>query len=114
VAVADVTGDGTADIIAAPGSGGATNVYVYTPTGALQAAFNAATVNGQVTPIAREDGVRLATADLDGDGIRDLVSARGRGTRPVVTGIKLNAGAPTVIRTQDVFDSSFTGGVFVG
>jgi hypothetical protein len=114
VAVADVTGDNVADIIAAPGSGGSTNVYLYTPTGSLQATFNAATVNGQVTPFAREDGVRLSTADLDGDGVRDLVTARGRGTLPVVTGIKLNAGAPQVIRTQDVFDPSFTGGVFVG
>ena len=118
VAVGDVNGDGAMDIIAAPGSAGSTQVYIYSVAGALELQFNAGTGTGQVLPIAREDGVRLATADLDGDGVKDLVTARGRGSLPVITGYKL--GSPSgpapleIIRTQNVFDLTFTGGVYVG
>lgn len=118
VTAGDVNGDGKVDIVAAPASSGATQVYVYAATGVLQTSFNASTGSGGVLPIAREDGIRLANADLNGDGVKDLITARGRGTLPVITGYRL--GSPTgpvpleVIRTTTVFDPTFTGGVFVG
>ena len=118
VTAGDVNGDGKVDIVAAPASTGGTQVYVYTGAGALQTSFNASTGSGGVLPIAREDGIRLANVDLDGDGVKDLITARGRGTLPVITGYRL--GSPTgpvpleVIRTFTVFDPTFTGGVFVG
>jgi fibronectin-binding autotransporter adhesin len=118
VTAGDINGDGKVDIVAAPASSGSTQVYVYTGFGALQTSFNASTGSGGVLPIAREDGIRLANADLDGDGIKDLITARGRGTLPVVTGYKLGGTTGplplSVIRTTTVFDAGFTGGVFVG
>jgi fibronectin-binding autotransporter adhesin len=118
VTAGDVNGDGKVDIVAAPASSGGTQVYVYTGIGILQSSFNASTGSGGVLPIAREDGVRLANADLDGDGIKDVITARGRGTLPVVTGYRLGSTTGPVplevIRNWTVFDAGFTGGVFVG
>ncbi|MFO0935251.1 MAG: VCBS repeat-containing protein [Gemmataceae bacterium] len=118
VTVGDVNGDGKADIIAAPGSSGNTDVFVYSPAGTLQTQFNASTGSGKILPIANEDGVRLTVADVNGDGILDLVTARGRGTQPVINVFQL--GSPTgptalgLALSENVFDPTFTGGVFVG
>lgn len=71
-AVGDVTGDGQADIVTAPQSGGP-NIRVFT-NGTLQSQFMAYTA-------AFRGGVELAVADVDADG-----------TAEIITGPKVNGG----------------------
>jgi hypothetical protein len=121
VTAGDVFGDGNVVILAAPAAAGGTTVYAYDgQTGALRATFNAAAgPTGGILPIAREDGIRMTTADIDGDGIEDVITARGRGTQPVLRAFKLGSttgatGTVDLIRETALFDTSFTGGVYVG
>ncbi len=56
-------------------------------------------------------GVRVATADVTGDGIPDIVTAAGPGQGPVVNVLDGRNGS--VVRTLQAFEIGFTGGVFV-
>ena len=60
VAVGDVTGDGVADIVTAPGKGGGSFVVTYTATGQRLGQFRA-------YPASTRSGVQLAAVDVDSD-----------------------------------------------
>lgn len=66
--VADVDGDGTADIIVAPMTGGGPQVRVFDGNGNVKSQFMAyaSTFRG---------GVALATGDINGDGTQEIITA---------------------------------------
>src|SRR5436309_2205417 len=56
-------------------------------------------------------GVRVAVADVTGDGVADVVTAPGPGTEPVV---KVYDGSThDVVASFDAYEATFTGGVSV-
>jgi hypothetical protein len=117
VASADLNGDGTDDIIVGAGTGGGPQVTVYDgKTFAVIASFYA------FDPSFRS-GVRVAVADVNGDGVPDVVCSAGRGGGPeilIVDGTKLNQSQSNgqiansaVLAAFYALTPSFTGGVYV-
>ena len=106
VAAGDVNGDGLEDIVTGSDSGAAGHVKVFdgrTLTELRSFFAYPATFNG---------GVRVATGDINGDGIADIITAVGPGAGPhvkVFDGITM-----AEIRSFFAYTPSFTGGVFVG
>jgi large repetitive protein len=104
VAAGDVTGDGRAEVIVAPASGG----------GPLRV-FNAATAT-QITsfvayPTAYPGGVRLAAADLNGDGRAEIITAPGPGGPPLVR--IWNGNGFGEMASFYAYDLAWAGGVYV-
>jgi hypothetical protein len=86
------------------GAGGMPQVNVYTAAGELIGSFLA-------YGSAFRGGVRVATADVTGDGFPDIVTGAGPGGGPHV---KVYDGRNfAVVREFFAYDASFTGGVFV-
>src|SRR5207247_7653678 len=99
VAVGDVNGDGTADIIVAPGTGGRQPVKVIDGT-----RLNQTLADGRIAPTALlggffayqpsyAGGVFVAAGDVNGDGRADIVVGKGPGAEPrvkVIDATKLN------------------------
>ncbi len=105
VAIGDVNGDGTPEIIASPLSQGSTPVVVvFSSTGTHISQFLAfaTTFKG---------GVSVAAGDLTNDGHADIVAAAGPGGTPRVR--VFNADTGLVVRDFLAFGSTFTGGVNV-
>jgi uncharacterized repeat protein (TIGR01451 family) len=109
VAVADFNGDGTQDFVTAPGPGGGPHIRVFDgKTGLVIREFFAydASFTG---------GVYVAAADVNGDGVPDIITGAGAGGGPDVrvfdgkTG-HLMAGP---IGEFYAYDASFRGGVRV-
>jgi hypothetical protein len=112
VAAGDTDADGHADIITGPGAGGGPQVIDYS------GANGSALANFLVTPPggafgAFQGGIRVATADLNGDGRAEILTALGPGGGPnvQVTGIE-NSFPPG--DNFFAYDQAFLGGVFVG
>jgi len=105
VALADLNGDGRADIITGAGQGGGPHVKVFSGVdGSVLGSFLA-------TSASTTGGVRVAAADVNGDGRLDIVTGIGPGFAPT---IRTFSQIGTAIGIFDAFDSSFLGGVFVG
>ncbi len=66
VAVGDLNGDGTDEIVTGPGKGGGPHVRVFDKNGTLASQFFAFDQSGN-------DGVELTVSDLDGDGYDEVV-----------------------------------------
>ncbi|MFH0952422.1 MAG: carboxypeptidase regulatory-like domain-containing protein [Patescibacteria group bacterium] len=89
IVVSDVTGDGQNDIIVSPKEEGGPNVRIYT--------YNTATEKIELIDwfMAYQDifrgGVNIAAADIDGDGIKDIVTAPAADGGPNVRVYKYNS-----------------------
>ncbi|HEY8506212.1 MAG TPA: VCBS repeat-containing protein, partial [Gemmataceae bacterium] len=88
-----------------PGPGGGTEVLVFNPDGTSAFGFSPFAAG------ASPGGVRVAVADVTGDGTPDLIAGTGPGVR---TQVRVFDGATRdLVFTLDPFEASFTGGVFV-
>jgi len=105
VALGDVNGDGTLDLIAAPGAGTVPLVKVMDgKTGQELTAFYA-------FDITFTGGVQVAAGDVDGDGRDDIVAAQGAGGTGLVNVFSgLNQAK---IRSFGGFGAGYTSGVSV-
>jgi hypothetical protein len=113
IAFAEFTGDAYPDLVIAPGPGRAPEVQLYD----LRASLNGPTAPLLVRTIVAYDlaftgGVRVTGADLNYDGISDIITAPGKGGGPHVRAFDGATGAN--ILNFFPFDPSFTGGLFVG
>lgn len=105
VAVGDVNGDGTNDIIAGAGPGGQPVVRVFNGNGFEQFSgfsTHAPSVVG---------GIFVAAGDIDGDGRDEVIAAPGVGSAPQVNVFDGVSG--TLIQGFNAYSGGFTGGVRV-
>ncbi|MCA9072571.1 MAG: proprotein convertase P-domain-containing protein, partial [Planctomycetaceae bacterium] len=105
VASGDVTGDGVADIVTAPGPGGGPHIKVFDGnTGLLIREFMA-------FDAGFTGGVYVATGNIDGDSQADIIVGADAGGGP---NVKVFSGADnSLLRDFFAFGASFTGGVRV-
>ena len=105
VVLADVTDDGTADIIVGAGAGGGPRVRVF---------------DGNTRRVVRDffafdpsftGGVTVAAGDVDGDGVADVIVGAGAGGGPHVRAFNVASGA--ALASFFAYDPSFAGGVSV-
>jgi RHS repeat-associated protein len=109
VAAADVSGDGTADIVTAPDAGGGSQVKVFSGTDAsLLSHFDAFGPGFQ-------GGVRLAASYFTDKTHADVVAAAGPGGPPLVRVFDGATGTPVPgpLGSFLAYEPSFRGGVFV-
>ena len=109
VAVGDVNGDGTDEVIASAGAGGGPQVGVFNGvTGARLGTFFAydASFTG---------GVRVAAGDVDGDGTDEILTVPGRDGGPAVRVLKFQPATGSFQTVTNIFayDPSFRGGMYV-
>jgi uncharacterized repeat protein (TIGR01451 family) len=107
VAAGDIDGDGRAEIVTGADAGGGPHVRIWKVAGS--AATELASFFAY--PAGFTGGVRVAVADLTGDGRGDIVTAAGPGGGPHVKAFD----GVTLAQTRSFFayDPGFTGGVFV-
>jgi len=113
VAAGDLTGDGISEIVTAPGWSIVAEVRIYDQNGVLLSSFQpyGPTFNG---------GVQVAIADVDGDGLNDIITVPSFGPAEVrVFRNVLVGGVPTFNGASPMlsflaFPASFIGGAVVG
>jgi hypothetical protein len=104
VAAGDVNGDGIGEIVTGPGAGGGPLVKIFDGSGRQLAAFFAYDPNFR-------GGVRVAAADVSGDGLADIVTGAGLGGGPLV---RVFDGATLALLTEFFAgDPEVRGGLFV-
>jgi hypothetical protein len=105
VAAADINHDGHADIITAPDAPGGPDVRVWEgATGQLIQEFMA-------FPTTFLGGVRVATGDVNHDGVPDIIAGAGPGGLPQV---RVFSGVDdSLLQSFNAYDSRFTGGIYV-
>jgi hypothetical protein len=123
VAAADVTGDGLADVITGAGFGGGPNVKAFTANGFTEVRnffVNDPSASG-APPVAVTSGVRVAAIDWDGDGVFEILTGRGKGTKPFASVYRVSRLTNgTVVPVFDnvlnvnAFGDTFGNGIFVG
>jgi autotransporter-associated beta strand protein len=108
VAMGDVNGDATADILTVTGPGQAPEVRAFNGLNTAQLydffPFGGANIPG---------GAYIASADINGDGFADFIVGAGSGSTPLVN---VFSGGPTftALRTFYAYTGSYDGGVRVG
>ncbi|MFO0847152.1 MAG: FG-GAP-like repeat-containing protein [Gemmataceae bacterium] len=104
VAAGDADGDGRADVVTAPGPGGGPHVLITSgATGAVLESYFA------FDPASR-GGAWVAAADVDGNGLADVAAGAGAGLPPEV---RVFAGHGTAFAQWSVYEDGFRGGVRV-
>jgi hypothetical protein len=122
-AVADVTGDGTADLVVAAGFGGGPRVSVFDgkalAAGQQVHPFGDFFIFGGPDAVTLRNGVFIAAGDVNGDGFADLVAGGGPGGGPrvlVVDGkslVQSGPADPTAVANFFAGDPDNRGGVRV-
>jgi streptogramin lyase len=109
VSTGDWLGNGQIDIIGARGPGGLPEVAVYSGSNSSVIA------DFFPYPNAFTGGVRVASADLNGDGKWDIVTGAGSGSGAGPNQVKTFRGSDAVnLNGWNAFDPGFLGGVYVG
>ncbi|MGL6073827.1 MAG: FG-GAP repeat domain-containing protein [Fimbriiglobus sp.] len=107
-AVADLDGDGKAELLVSPSVGGGGIVAVYSSTGQELTRFYG------IQDLDFRGGNTLNIADVNGDGMMDLIATAGPGGGPrvaVFDGRSMMTGAKRLMADFFAFESSQTGGV---
>lgn len=104
-AVGDVTGDGVADFVFASGPGAATRVVVR--DGVTLEEHSSFWAYGETF----QGGATVAVADLNGDGVGEILTGAGAGGAPHVVAFHAD-GTPTDVSFY-AFDQKFRGGIQV-
>jgi len=107
VSAGDVNGDGFADIVVGAGAGGGPDVRVYSGANPAIKLSDFIAYNTNFT-----GGVRVAVADVDGDGVADIITAPGAGDAPDLR--VFDFGTLAQLDEFMAYAPSFLGGVFVG
>ncbi|MBJ7345847.1 MAG: FG-GAP repeat protein, partial [Gemmataceae bacterium] len=110
VASGDVTGDGVPDLVTGAGATGGPHVIVWdgaslthnSPTSKASFFAYAPTFLG---------GVSVATGDLNGDGVREIITGAGIGGAPQVN--VYSSGSFALLHSFFAYDIHFSGGIFV-
>ena len=105
VSAIDINQDGFSEIVTGAGSGGGPHVKVFDGRTRQEIASFFAYDPGF------RGGVTVATKDLDGDGILDIVTGAGPGGGPHVR--VYNGATMSLMKEFMAYDVNFTGGVFV-
>jgi len=105
VSVIDINQDGFSEIVTGAGTGGGPHVKVFDGRTRQEIASFFAYDPGF------RGGVTVATKDLDGDGILDIVTGAGPGGGPHVR--VYNGATMSLMKEFMAYDVNFTGGVFV-
>jgi hypothetical protein len=113
VAVGRISLSSALDIIVGAGTGGLPNlganaVEVYSPTGLFRGFPGYSFVPA--------GGVRVAAADVNNDGVAEVIAGAGEGGGPHLIVADLSSVLPpfvSIVRETYAFDSTFAGGIFV-
>jgi len=103
LAVADIDGDGSSEIIVGAGATGGPHIRVYNHKAELKRQFFAYDKNFR-------GGVNVAAGDVDGDGLAEIVAGAGVGGGPQVRIFKNNG---NLMGQYFAYDKRFRGGVNV-
>jgi hypothetical protein len=113
LAMGDVTGDGIAEVIAAPGRGRVGEIRVF----ARQASRLVELSDYRIQPFGPSytGGVELASGDVDGDGLDDIVAAMASGSGTVKvflagTAAVMPIDGPAAITIQPTVSRAYRGG----
>jgi hypothetical protein len=104
VAVIDLNGDGTQEIVTAPGKGGGPQVRIFTKDGRLL------TGGFFAYDQSFRGGVSLAVGNVDGQGEKEIITASGPGLNPEV---RIFTKDGKVIKKFLAYDSNMTSGIKV-
>lgn len=105
VGVGDMNGDGIVDIATGAGQGGGPHVKVFS------GADNALLFDGFAYSATFRGGVRVAIADVNGDGRGDLITGAGpTGSSHVIAFSGLDG---SIISSFFAYDTAYTGGIYV-
>ena len=115
ITAGDVDGDGYSELIAGGGPGGGPRVSIFDGFDLVFGKVKTRTADFFAGDPNDRDGIRIATKNLDGDHLADLITGDGPGSTQVTqyAGKSLSGNAPSMLRALEAFPN-FAGGVFVG
>ncbi|MCA9073077.1 MAG: FG-GAP repeat protein, partial [Planctomycetaceae bacterium] len=123
IAAADISGpygipDGFVDIVVSADAGGGPHVKVFSGQSVLESSQPTELFSFFAYNAIFSGGVRVATGDISGDGIPDIITSPGTGGGPHVkvfdgSNPQIGTAIPGALGGFMAYDPTFTGGVFV-